>query len=135
VIYCGPNEWRFERRRGSSVDRKNTIRHLIQMMAITEEEHHDAHGPLTAPAAAAAAHAGAKQTAASEKEDDVLAAIPAEFVDLYKDKELLQILVDLINSASDLDILDFQEFCKNIDTPRPVWQKTKATTGKHKPVY
>jgi len=37
VVYCGPTEWRFERRRGSSVDRKNTIRHLIQMMAITEE--------------------------------------------------------------------------------------------------
>ena len=31
-------EWRFERRRGSSVDRKNTVRHLIQMMAITESE-------------------------------------------------------------------------------------------------
>ena len=30
-------EWRFERRRGSSIDRKNTVRHLIQMMAITEE--------------------------------------------------------------------------------------------------
>ena len=37
VIYCGPTEWRFERRRGSSIDRKNTVRHLIQMMAISEE--------------------------------------------------------------------------------------------------
>ena len=37
MIYCGPTEWRFERRRGSSIDRKNTVRHLIQMMAITEE--------------------------------------------------------------------------------------------------
>ena len=36
MIYCGPKEWRFERRRGSSIDRKNTVRHLIQMMAITE---------------------------------------------------------------------------------------------------
>jgi hypothetical protein len=41
VIYCGPVEWRFERRRGSSVDRKNTVRHLIQMMAITESEKED----------------------------------------------------------------------------------------------
>ena len=41
VIYCGPMEWRFERRRGSSVDRKNTVRHLIQMMAITESEKED----------------------------------------------------------------------------------------------
>jgi len=38
VVYCGPNEWRFDGRRGSSFDRKNTIRHLIQMMAITEED-------------------------------------------------------------------------------------------------
>ena len=37
MIYCGPTEWRFERRRGSSIDRKNTVRHLIQMMAISEE--------------------------------------------------------------------------------------------------
>ena len=37
MIYCGPTEWRYERRRGSSIDRKNTVRHLIQMMAITEE--------------------------------------------------------------------------------------------------
>ena len=42
-------EWRFERRRGSSVDRKNTVRHLIQMMAITESEKEDqvgSHGSL-----------------------------------------------------------------------------------------
>ena len=46
MIYCGPTEWRFERRRGSSMDRKNTVRHLIQMMAITEEQdgHHEAGG-------------------------------------------------------------------------------------------
>ncbi len=50
VIYCGPTEWRFERRRGSSVDRKNTVRHLIQMMAIHEEEHDS----VVAAAAAAA---------------------------------------------------------------------------------
>ena len=42
VVYCGPSEWRFERRRGSSLDRKNTIRHLIQMMAITEENFKEA---------------------------------------------------------------------------------------------
>ena len=39
-------EWRFERRRGSSVDRKNTVRHLIQMMAITESEKEDQVGSL-----------------------------------------------------------------------------------------
>ena len=40
-------EWRFERRRGSSVDRKNTVRHLIQMMAITESEKEDQVGSLS----------------------------------------------------------------------------------------
>ena len=41
VVYCGPTEWRFERRRGSSSDRKNTVRHLIQMMSITESNDED----------------------------------------------------------------------------------------------
>ena len=34
--------------------------------------------------------------------------IPPEFADLYKDKELTQTLIDLIHTAADLDILDFQ---------------------------
>ena len=61
--------------------------------------------------------------------------IPDEFIDLYKDEELRKTLVDLIHSASDLDILDFKEFCRHIDTPKPSWTKTQATTGKHIPVY
>ena len=78
-------EWRFERRRGSSVDRKNTVRHLIQMMAITESEKED-----------------------KEDHSDDEDGIPPEFMDLYKDKELTQTLIDLIHTAADLDILDFQ---------------------------
>ena len=34
--------------------------------------------------------------------------IPPEFADLYKDEELTQTLIDLIHTAADLDILDFQ---------------------------
>jgi hypothetical protein len=61
--------------------------------------------------------------------------IPGEFEELYKDEVLLQTLVDLIHTAADLDILDFEEFCKNIGTPKPMWVKTRATTGKHIPIY
>lgn len=112
-------EWRFERRRGSSVDRKNTVRHLIQMMAITEEEQ----------------GGDSPESEDSEEGAENAAGIPPEFLELYKDRELTQILVDLMHTAADLDILDFAEFCKNIGNPRPMWTKTQATTGKHIPVY
>ena len=69
-----------------------------------------------------------------EKSDEDL-DIPIEFIDLYNDDELKQILVDLFHTAADLDILDFKEFCRHIDTPKPSWSKTQATTGKHIPVY
>ena len=61
--------------------------------------------------------------------------IPHEFEALYNDPELRQNLVDLIETANDLDILDFHEFCRNINNPKPTHYKTKATTGKHIPVY
>ena len=61
--------------------------------------------------------------------------IPLEFIQLYNDNELKQTLIDLIHTADDLDILDFKEFCKHIDTPKPSWTKTASTTGKHIPVY
>ena len=111
-------EWRFERRRSSSVDRKNTVRHLIQMMAITEEQ--DQQNP---------------DSEDSEEGANELGGIPPEFQDLFKDQELLATLTDLIHTAADLDILDFQEFCKSIGNPRPMWSKTQQTTGKHIPVY
>ena len=113
------------------MDRKNTVRHLIQMMAIHEEEPSHA--------------AGLAEHDIPESEDseeggpgtpvNELAGIPPEFQDLYKDRELTQTLVDLIHTAADLDILDYQEFCKNIGNPKPMWSKTQATTGKHIPVY
>lgn len=115
VVYCGPTEWRFERRRGSSCDRKNTVRHLIQMMSITESNDEE------------------NEEIDEENTEDI--DVPLEFIDLYNDHELRQTLVDLIHSAADLDILDFKEFCRHIDTPKPSWSKTQATTGKHIPVY
>merc|ERR1711974_379257 len=60
-------------------------------------------------------------------------AIPSEFEALYNDPELRQNLVDLIETANDLDILDFHEFCRNINNPKPTHYKTNATTGKHIP--
>ena len=106
VVYCGPTEWRFERRRGSSVDRKNTIRHLIQMMAITEEELKDA---------------DTKSTENSEEDDEdggtEFGGIPVEFLDLFNDEELKQTLIDLILTASDLDILDFQVRERSFQAP------------------
>ena len=71
----------------------------------------------------------------SDKEQFENQDIPDEFIDLYKDEELRKTLIDLIHSAADLDILDFKEFCRHIDTPKPSWTKTQATTGKHIPVY
>jgi len=106
------------------MDRKNTVRHLIQMMAISEESEHG-HG-----------HAHHEGSAGEGARDQVrLESIPPEFLELYKDEELTQTLIDLIETANDLDILDFQEFCKHIDKPKPMWSKTQATTGKHIPVY
>lgn len=128
VIYCGPAEWRVERRRGASVDRKNTVRHLIQMMAITEEQ--------SSPAST-----GESISLSDGKEMDTdTAVIPPEFAPLYNDDDLRQQLIDLIHTAEDLDILDFAEFCGQIDSPNHRHHhahksRTQATTGKHIPVY
>jgi hypothetical protein len=46
-------------------------------------------------------------------EESDFGGIPVEFLDLYNDEELKQTLIDLILTASDLDILDFQV---NIET-------------------
>lgn len=92
------------------------------MMAISEEDHSVTH-PHGSESAPISGHVPS------------IHAIPAEFQPLYKDEELTQNLIDLIHTAADLDILDFEEFCKNIGTPKPMWSKTQATTGKHIPVY
>ena len=43
-----------------------------------------------------------------ENDGSDFGGIPVEFLDLYNDEELKQTLIDLILTASDLDILDFQ---------------------------
>ena len=141
MIYCGPTEWRFERRRGSSIDRKNTVRHLIQMMAITEEEGGGSPSPVPprggVDSSSSPDSPPSPQESSCETDEGISSdpVIPSEFEALYNDPELRQNLVDLIETANDLDILDFHEFCRNINNPKPVWSKTKATTGKHIPVY
>ena len=82
VVYCGPTEWRFERRRGSSSDRKNTVRHLMQMMSISESNHEDEFE--------------------EDSDENLNQDIPDEFIDLYKDEELRKTLV---RSHSHPDIL------------------------------
>ncbi len=108
------------------MDRKNTVRHLIQMMAIHEEDHLGVGG---------VGGVGGSVGGVGGLQVQQRAGIPIEFQELYKDEELTQTLIDLIKTADDLDILDFQEFCKHIGKPKPMWSKTQATTGKHVPVY
>jgi hypothetical protein len=51
-----------------------------------------------------------QSTENSEDDDDGtdFGGVPVEFLDLFNDEELKQTLIDLILTASDLDILDFQ---------------------------
>ena len=67
------------------------------MMAITEEALKDADDK-------------SEENNSEEDETDGsdFGGIPVEFLDLYNDEELKQTLIDLILTASDLDILDFQ---------------------------
>ena len=68
-------------------------------------------------------------------DDSELNIIPHEFEALYNDPELRQNLIDVIETANDLEILEFDEFCRHINTPKPMYAKTRESTGKHIPVY
>ena len=57
--------------------------------------------------------------------------IPPEFADLYKDKELTQTLIDLIHTAADLDILDF-EVCSICDDKSCRKEKEGGQSGRQK---
>ena len=65
------------------------------MMAITEEDLKEADNQST-------------DNSEDDDEGSDFGGIPVEFLDLYNDEELKQTLIDLILTASDLDILDFQ---------------------------
>ena len=68
-------------------------------------------------------------------DENELNIIPHEFEALYNDPELRQNLIDVIETANDLEILEFDEFCRHINTPKPMYAKTRESTGKHIPVY
>merc|ERR1719312_536213 len=108
-------------------------------MAITEESGDASPSPVPPQASESPdsppSPAGESTSGAESDGSTAEPVIPSEFEALYNDPELRQNLVDLIETANDLDILDFHEFCRNINNPKPVWSKTKATTGKHIPVY
>ena len=42
---------------------------------------------------------------------------------------------DKLNTLSICILTIFQEFCQNIETPKPMWRTTQETTRKHVPVY
>ena len=74
------------------------------MMAITEEDLKEADDK---------SEENNSEEDENDEEESDFGGIPVEFLDLYNDEELKQTLIDLILTASDLDILDFQV---NIET-------------------
>ena len=114
VALFGPQEFskiRDAKRRSSSSDRQNTVRHLIQMMSISEE-----------------------MDASSEDDSEVdKENFPPELEMLIEDENLSNYTKDLLLTAADLEILDF---IRPEYRPRSgSWDKTKQTTAKYKPIY
>jgi hypothetical protein len=63
-----------------------------------------------------------------ENDGSDFGGIPVEFLDLYNDEELKQTLIDLILTASDLDILDFQvTFHKYFLSLKTLWSYSLKT--------
>ena len=114
VTLFGPQEFlkmRGTRRRSSSSDRQNTVRHLIQMMSITEEI----------------------SDSSDEDGDEDKENLPTELDLLIKDENLRYYIKELLLTAEDLDILDT---IQPESRPRAgSWDKTRQTTAKYKPVY
>lgn len=114
IALFGPLEYknrRDSRRRSSSSDRQNTVRHLVQMMSITEEMNDSS-----------------EEDADEDKEN-----LPSQLRLFLKDDHLKNYARDLLLTAEDLHILDFIR-------PEPrhrasSWDKTKRTTAKYKPNY
>jgi len=105
AMFC-PQELQEKRRSSWSGDRDNTVRHLVQMMAITETEDED--GDL-----------GDKFETIQEK--------------FFNHPSLYQYVKDLLMIGSSLNVLDT---IRTESRPRSSsWVKTKHTTGKYKPTY
>ena len=117
VVLCGPDTWDMFHddtlRKTSNVERKNTVRHMMQMMAITEEEE-------------------AEEVEGAGGEED----IPPPWDQLHRDERLRQRLVELLEVAGQLDILDWGEY---VGRPPPsairLLQETRRTLAKPVPDY
>jgi len=114
VALFGPEEFsktRETRRRSSSSDRQNTVRHLIQMMAITEEMEDSS-----------------EDESEAEKEN-----LHPELEMFIRDENMSKYTKDLLLTAEDLNILDL---IRPESRPRSSsWDKTKQTTARYKPIY
>eukprot|EP00092_Neocalanus_flemingeri_P094678 GFUD01120401.1.p1 GENE.GFUD01120401.1~~GFUD01120401.1.p1 ORF type:complete len:464 (-),score=144.12 GFUD01120401.1:120-1511(-) len=114
VALFGPQEFlktRDTRRRSSSSDRQNTVRHLIQMMAITEEMDDSS-----------------EDDSENDKEN-----IPPEWETIIGNENLSKYTKDLLLTAADLEILDLIRPENRLRSGS--WDKTKQTTAKYKPIY
>jgi len=120
VAICGPQDQSEEfptnskksiRRRSSSTDRTNTVRHLIQMMSIKER----------------------LDSSSEEESEDV---IPSEWESLDSDSSLRNSLQSLLCTAQDLKLMDWiLPIGKTSLTRTSSLDNTKMTTGRHRPSY
>jgi len=117
VAICGPqdqpqdlptNSKKHFRRRSSSTDRTNTVRHLIQMMSIRE-----------------------RLDSSSEEETEDM--IPREWESLDRDTDLRSSLQSLLQTAQDLNFMDWIIPARK--TSITSLDNTKMTTGRHRPSY
>ena len=114
VALFGPQEFlrmRKTRRRSSSSDRQNTVRHLIQMMAITEE----------------------MDDSSDEDADKDNESLSPEIELFLKDENLINYTKDLLLLGNSLCILD--QIQPELRPRSGSWEKTKQTTARYKQLY
>ena len=102
------NNKQTEKRKSASFERGNTVRHLVQMMSITE---------------------GDNET--NEEQDDEENVSPNL---LLRDKKLTEFVTELLITARNLKILESLPSCEGRRRPGS-WARTKQTTGRYKPNY
>ena len=109
----GPQEFnkkQSEKRKSASFERGNSVRHLVQMMSITERDNET------------------NEEEEEEEEDSVSPNL------LLRDKKLTEFVTDLLTTARNLKIL---ESLPSTEGRRRSgrWAMTKQTTGRYKPNY
>ena len=100
------NKIHSDKRKSASSERGNTIRHLIQMMSITERDN---------------------ETNEEEEEDIVSPNL------LLRDKKLTEFVRNLLATAENLKILESLPVSSRRKSGR--WAMTRRTTGRYKPTY